>query len=91
MATDKRPGVVLLADGTTQWVVIGVAAHDLSPLSRAERDVVARVLRGESNAAVAKARSVSTRTIANQLASAYRKLGVSSRAELAHHVGRPRL
>jgi DNA-binding CsgD family transcriptional regulator len=52
-------------------------------LTPSEREVVAAVLRGVSNAALARARGVSLRTIANQLASAFSKLGVRSRSELA--------
>ncbi len=51
-------------------------------LTEAERSVVEQVVRGASNAEIAKERGRSMRTIANQLASAYRKLGVSGRAEL---------
>jgi DNA-binding NarL/FixJ family response regulator len=51
-------------------------------LSAAEREVVARAARGESNAAIARVRAVSVRTVENQLASAMRKLGVTSRANL---------
>jgi DNA-binding CsgD family transcriptional regulator len=51
-------------------------------LTPAERAVVAHVLGGWSNARVAAAKGGSARTVANQLASAYRKLGVGSRAEL---------
>ena len=52
-------------------------------LTEAERAVVALVLSGCSNAQVASGRGRSARTVANELASAYRKLGVGSRAELA--------
>jgi DNA-binding CsgD family transcriptional regulator len=55
----------------------------LDGLTAAERDVVQRALAGETNAEIARARRSSPRTIANLLASAYRKLGVSSRRELA--------
>jgi DNA-binding CsgD family transcriptional regulator len=52
-------------------------------LSRAEREVVAAVLRGRTNAEIAVERGSSARTVANLLARAFRKLGVCSRAELA--------
>jgi DNA-binding NarL/FixJ family response regulator len=51
-------------------------------LSRAERQVALDAASGLSNRAIAARRGTSIRTIANQLASIYRKLGVSSRAEL---------
>lgn len=55
-------------------------------LTVAERDVVRRVLGGASNAAIARARGTSPRTVANQVASAFEKLGVSSRARLARQL-----
>jgi DNA-binding NarL/FixJ family response regulator len=52
-------------------------------LTRAEVAVAQDAAAGLSNAAIAKKRGSSARTVANQLASVYRKLGFSSRAELA--------
>lgn len=54
-----------------------------SALSSSERVVVALALEGKSNVEIGRARDTSARTVANQLASAFRKLGVSSRRELA--------
>jgi DNA-binding CsgD family transcriptional regulator len=51
-------------------------------LTSAEREVVDLALRGESNAEVARSRGTSVRTVANQMASAFRKLGIGSRGEL---------
>lgn len=64
--------------------MLSVAArpNDLPELTRAEREVAALVCTGMSNAAIARARRVSVRTIANQIASAMRKLRVDSRAAL---------
>ena len=58
-----------------------------SALSGAERMVIDAARRGCSNAEIARARARSERTVANQLASAYRKLGVGSRAELFAFTG----
>lgn len=55
-------------------------------LTAAEQDVVRRLLAGRSNAEIAKARRSSVRTVANQVASVFRKYGVNSRAELAARV-----
>ncbi|MFW6050714.1 MAG: response regulator transcription factor [Myxococcota bacterium] len=52
-------------------------------LTRAEQDVVAHLLEGASNAEIARRRGTSPRTVANQLACVFRKLGVSSRQEVA--------
>jgi DNA-binding NarL/FixJ family response regulator len=57
-------------------------------LSAAERDVAVDVLEGLSNAEIAKARSTSERTVANQVASVFRKLGVRSRSEAVAALGR---
>jgi DNA-binding CsgD family transcriptional regulator len=51
-------------------------------LSPAEEDVLRRMLGGQSNAEIAKQRRTSVRTVENQIAGLYRKLGVSSRREL---------
>ncbi len=61
----------------------GLRLEGVDGLSPSERDIVARVLRGQSNAAIASARGTSPRTVANQLAAIYSKLGVRSRRELA--------
>lgn len=52
-------------------------------LSPAERASVELALQGLSAAAIGEQRNVATRTVARQLESAYRKLGVQSRGELA--------
>ena len=62
---------------------VGREASGSRELSVAENDVAADAAAGLSNAAIARKRGRSTRTIANQLAAVYRKLGVSSRSELA--------
>lgn len=73
------------------FVVMSVSAvtpTTASPagLSEAEREVAQDAAAGLSNAAIAKKRKRSPRTIANQLASIYRKLSIASRAELAFRV-----
>ena len=52
-------------------------------LSPAERDVAHGVIAGKSNAEIAAARGTSARTVANQMASLFKKLGVGSRREIA--------
>jgi DNA-binding NarL/FixJ family response regulator len=51
-------------------------------LSDAERAIVMSIMRGKRAGAIARERGTSPRTICNQLASVYRKLGVSSRREV---------
>lgn len=52
-------------------------------LTAAEIDVVRDVLAGLSNAEIGERRGTALRTIANQVAAIFRKLGVSSRLELS--------
>lgn len=53
------------------------------PLTAAERDVITALLEGQSYAEIARRRTRSINTVAKQAGSAFRKLGVSSRGELA--------
>lgn len=54
----------------------------LSPLTSAERQLVERLLQGDSQRAMADHRGVSARTVANQMSRMFEKLQVSSRNEL---------
>jgi DNA-binding CsgD family transcriptional regulator len=59
----------------------------LAELTDAERGVVELVAQRRSNAEIAQLRGTSPRTVANQVAAIFRKLGVSSRREfLALHL-----
>jgi DNA-binding CsgD family transcriptional regulator len=57
-------------------------------LTNAERQVAGLVLDGLSTAEIAERRRCAYRTVANQLASVYGKLGVSSRVELGAYVAK---
>jgi DNA-binding CsgD family transcriptional regulator len=72
-----------LPDGTPVLVLsFPLPGCDHVPgLTAAERDIGSRLLRGETTDDIACARSSSVRTLANQLAALYRKLGVSSRSD----------
>lgn len=59
-------------------------------LTTAEREVARALLEGDSNAQIAKARGRSERTVANQVAALFRKIGVGSRAELLLALARAR-
>jgi DNA-binding NarL/FixJ family response regulator len=52
-------------------------------LTPAEVEVARLILQGKSNREVAERRGTTTRTVANQVASLFRKLKVQSRLELA--------
>lgn len=57
-------------------------------LTRRERDLVAEILAGRSNKAIAHKFGISAQTVRNQLTTLFRKSGVSSRLELAVTFGR---
>ena len=57
-------------------------------LTPREVDVVEAVLEGLSQEEIAKRRGVARRTVSNQLASAYKKLGVAGATELSILCGR---
>lgn len=80
--------VLRLTLGRTELAVVGEPLASAPPeLTEAEREVLRRILRGESNAEIAAARQTSLRTVANQVGAIFRKLGVSSRGELAARCG----
>jgi DNA-binding NarL/FixJ family response regulator len=60
-----------------------VGVEELTQLTDAEQWVVRALLRGLAYEEIAKLREASPRTVANQVAAAYRKSGARSRAELA--------
>ena len=64
-----------------------IAEPTPAKLTAAERAVLARVVRGETNQAIARARKTSVRTIANQVASLLRKTGAASRFDLIRRFG----
>lgn len=63
-----------------EWPTAERQPHD--PLPPAQREVLDLVLAGRSNAEIARVRRRSVRTIANQVASIFRRLGVGSRLEV---------
>ena len=69
-------------------VRIASASARTGSLTPAEREIARLALTGHSNAAIARRRGSSARTVANQLASVYRKLKISSRTELAARFSR---
>jgi DNA-binding NarL/FixJ family response regulator len=52
-------------------------------LTEAERQVASDIVEGLSNAQIARRRGTTRSTVAKQVASVFRKLGVGSRRELA--------
>ncbi len=62
---------------------------EVGGLTSAEQRVVDLVLAAHSNKQIAAELHLSIRTVESHLASAYRKLGVRSRTELAVRQGKP--
>jgi len=58
-------------------------ASDLANLTESEREVATELLRGKSYREVARIRGTKVGTVANQVRSIFRKLGIRSRSELA--------
>lgn len=81
--TDLR--VSLLEIGTAVFAVLRFSARRAGGpprLTSAETSVMTAIFEGKSNEAIARERGTSARTVANQIASIFRKHGVASRCEL---------
>jgi DNA-binding NarL/FixJ family response regulator len=86
---DTRIGHLKLAG--QRYIVISRASRaPCGKLTPAEQAVVDRYSDGVSLRRIAEERNGSVRTIANQIQSAYRKLGVSSRTELVRELSKNR-
>ncbi len=88
--SDPAPRSVTFHVGSHEFAVISfpVAPARLpAGLTDAERAIATAILAGASTAEIAGRRGTSPRTVANQLAAIYRKLGVQSRAEFAARYG----
>jgi DNA-binding NarL/FixJ family response regulator len=76
--------------GDKAYLLVSVPLrHDTrtEALSPSERAVARALVSGASNEMVAKARSTSIRTVANQVSAILARLRVSSRADLARTLG----
>jgi DNA-binding CsgD family transcriptional regulator len=83
----ERLGASLWAERTRgELRRIGGRTTSSSQLSETEARIVALVCAGHTNQQVARALSLSAKTVAWNLSKVYRKLGVRSRAELAARV-----
>jgi DNA-binding NarL/FixJ family response regulator len=81
--------IACFADTETMFRVVGTARPDvrLAPiLSPAEFAVIRGLIEGRNYLEIAANRGTSTRTVANQLAAAFRRLGVSGRGSLLNHI-----
>ncbi len=75
--------------GGRRFAAIAESAPPALPsnVSNAEREIATLLRAGLSNKEIAKARGTSARTVANQISALMRKLGVSSRVEIALAIG----
>lgn len=72
-----------IVDGVEHVIVaLPVNEQAMAALTPAEQDVALAVALGKSNPEIARERGSSVNTVANQVQSLLRKLGVSSRTEL---------
>jgi DNA-binding CsgD family transcriptional regulator len=79
---DLQASVIELGSGS--YILLSFfrdASAESAVLTDAERQVALAILAGRSNAEIARIRGTSPRTIANQVAHIFRKLGVKSRSE----------
>jgi DNA-binding CsgD family transcriptional regulator len=86
LAASERSRLSSFRYGGESFVVLStlvVPPALLAALTPSEAQVLEHLSRGMSNAAIARARQTSVRTVANQVASLFRKTGARSRDELA--------
>jgi DNA-binding CsgD family transcriptional regulator len=83
-AADRHRASVAPQEGTRFRVLSALRpdVHVAGLLTPAESSVIRLLVEGRSHNDIALARRTSVRTVANQLASAFRRLGVSGRADL---------
>lgn len=89
---------ITFTDGDARYLMISFPVQSAEPvrtLTSAESAVLQAVLEGRTNAAIARERGTAVRTVANQVASLFKKFGASSRLDLATRAssliaGRPR-
>jgi DNA-binding CsgD family transcriptional regulator len=88
LAMFERLGAPLWAEqARTELARIGGRTASRGELTEAERRIAALVAEGRTNREIAAALFVTEHTVEGALTRAYRKLGVRSRAELAHRLG----
>lgn len=84
---EQEPGadIACLEINGTEVYVLSLSIEPNLPddLSDSEREVILMVLAGASNAEIAEVRGTAVQTVANQLHTAFKKIGVSSRGDLA--------
>ena len=82
LGAEAPPEVVFRDEALTALALAPAGRLALDALTAAEREVFTELVRGRSNRAIAAVRNRSERTVANQVASVFAKLGVDSRRGL---------
>jgi DNA-binding CsgD family transcriptional regulator len=76
-------------DPDGEWAVLSYSTQRdrllWGPLSNVEREVLSGLLAGHSNAAIARMRGTTERTVANQIGALLRRFRLGSRRELIAH------
>ena len=75
--------------GSDTYEVLSAPAYDIvtaCALTRAEHDIVQRILLGQANEFIAHARGSCPATVINQVRTIFDKLGVDSRTQLAQKI-----
>lgn len=82
---DDQPRAFRFMHDGEEILVVSVPLEETLPagLTSAELEVARAIVRGASNAEIARQRATSVRTVANQVASILKKLDVGSRAQVA--------
>ena len=85
MGKEGGPRAFRVECGSEELFVVSVPLRrqPRGVLTPAELEVARALARGASNATIARERGTSVHTVANQVASILRKLGVASRAQAA--------
>jgi|KBSSwiStaDraftv2_1062776.scaffolds.fasta_scaffold947626_2 DNA-binding CsgD family transcriptional regulator len=78
---DLQAAAITLRSG--RYLLVSFERCRKSLLTPSEEEVALAMLAGRSNAEIAGIRGTSPRTVANQIAGIFQKLGVRSRTELA--------
>ena len=80
---DNGPVAMPVHLGGAEYLVVRTVLPSSEILSKAELEVAQLAAAGASNQRIAEARGVSVRTVANQLALIFDKLGIARRYQLA--------
>jgi DNA-binding CsgD family transcriptional regulator len=88
--TERRNGSVLTVETTgDHTLILGESTGEVAALTQREREVLALVAEGCTNAEIARRLWVAKSTVAKHLEQAYAKLGVHSRTAAVARLSKP--